>query len=353
VLPGDATDLHQGRIVAQTVLDTMETPFVIEGHVIHVGASIGISVYPDHGEEKDVLLRHADVAMYVAKRGRRGYAVYASEQDAHSARRLQLVGELRRAIEHDELVLHYQPKVRLSDGCPVGVEALVRWNHPEHGTLPPGQFIPTAEDTGLIRPLTEWVLAAAVRQLRAWSDAGIDLRVAVNLSPRNLEEVLLPETVTGLLSDLGVAADRLVVEITESTMMAAFAERTLHRLHALGIGVSIDDFGMGYSSLAYLRRLPVDEIKIDRSFIVDMIREGENTAIVRSTIDLGHNLGLHVVAEGVEDAATLQRLIALGCDAVQGFHLCPPLPAAELERWWLESQRWATGHVASGFAVGA
>jgi EAL domain-containing protein (putative c-di-GMP-specific phosphodiesterase class I) len=282
-------------------------------------------------------MRHADVAMYVAKRTKRGYAVYAPQQDEHTVARLALIGELRHAIAHDELVLHYQPTVALKSGKTIGVEALVRWQHPKRGLMPPDQFIPAAEETELIQPLVRWVLNQGQSQLRRWADAGLEIKLSVNVSAWNLHDPDFPEMTSELLETWGIEPGRLTLEITESSIMAHSAIDTVSRLSALGVGLSIDDFGTGYSSLAYLKRLPVNEIKIDKSFISGMMADSASVSIVRPIIELGHNMGLQVVAEGVENRETWDRLVAFGCDLAQGYYLCPPMPASELTHWLRES----------------
>jgi diguanylate cyclase (GGDEF)-like protein/PAS domain S-box-containing protein len=321
--------------VAQRLLEVLDEPFAIEGHSFAIGASIGIALYPQHADDADALLRRADVAMYVAKRSGSGYALYAAEQDQHSPSRLGLTAELRHAIEHGQLLLHYQPKLELRGSTVIGVEALVRWQHPQQGLVPPDQFIPLAEQSGLIRPLTEWVLTTATRQYDEWRSAGLDLPVAVNLSMRNLHDPQLSHTIAGLLSSLDVSPAALNLEITESSLMAdpERAMAVLSGLRELGLSIAIDDFGTGYSSLAYLKRLPVAELKIDRSFVRDMATDASDLAIVRSTVELAHNLGLRVVAEGVEDSASQKLLTLLGCDQAQGYYISRPLPAAELTDW--------------------
>jgi EAL domain-containing protein (putative c-di-GMP-specific phosphodiesterase class I) len=279
--------------------------------------------------------------MYVAKRGGTGFAVYSAEQDQHSPMRLALVGELRRAIEMNELSLYFQPKASLSEGRVICTEALVRWQHPRHGLLGPDEFVPIAEQTGLIRPLARWVLDAALRQCNRWRQQGIDLAVAVNLSMRNLHDPEIVEMIRYALTRWGIPAARLVIEITESSLMAdaVHALEVLDRLREMGVGISIDDFGTGYSSLAYLKRLPVDELKIDKSFVAHMADDGNDAAIVRSTIGLAHDLGISVVAEGIEDQQTWDLLASLGCDVAQGFYISRPLSAAGLGSW-LESTHW-------------
>jgi EAL domain-containing protein (putative c-di-GMP-specific phosphodiesterase class I) len=299
--------------------------------------SIGVAVYPVHGEDADMLMRRADVAMYTAKRMRTGQSTYSPAQDEHSKRRLQLTGELRRAIPASELVLHYQPRLHIPTGTITALEALVRWQHPVHGLVPPGEFIPVAEQSDLIHPLTAWVAGEAVRQQRVFAELGMDLTIAINISARNLADQRLPTMMAGLLRTWGVGASRLRLEMTESVVMASDWQDVLTQLHDLGLSVAIDDFGVGYSSLAYLQRLPVDEIKIDRSFVGDMAENPDNAAIVRSTIELGHNLGLKVVAEGVETPECLRMLAAFGCDAAQGFLVSPPLAASEVVGFFAET----------------
>jgi EAL domain-containing protein (putative c-di-GMP-specific phosphodiesterase class I) len=311
---------------------------VVDGRNIDVGASIGIAHCPEHGEEADTLMRHADVAMYVAKRTKRGYAVYAPQLDEHTAAHLALIGELRHAIAHNELVLHYQPTVALASGRTIGVEALVRWQHPKQGLIPPDQFIPAAEETELVQPLAHWVLNQGLSQLRSWNDTGLDVGLAVNLSAWNLRDPDFPGLTTGLLDRWSVEPNRLNLEITESGIMAPSAIfDAINHLSTLGIGLSIDDFGTGYSSLARLKRLPVNEIKIDKSFIIGMMADSMSVSIVRSVIELGHNMGLRVVAEGVENREAWEKLVTLGCDLAQGHYLCPPMPATDLTRWFGES----------------
>jgi len=333
VLLPRATALRAER-VARRLLSALDQPFEIDSYSVDVNGSIGIALNPEHGDTADALIQRADIAMYVAKRSNRGFAFYATEHDQHSPERLALVGELRRAIDNDELTLVYQPKVNLETGRWIGAEALIRWQHPQRGMIPPDQFIPLAEQTGLIRLLSRWVLGAALRQVRAWQGAGIDLPIAVNLSMRDLHDPDLPDMVAELLSTWQVSPSRLMVEITENGLMAepARALQTVTGLRAMGIRIAIDDFGTGYSSLAYLKRLPVDELKIDRSFVRELAGDRDDLAIVRSTISLGHDLGLRIVAEGVEDAATMDLLQELGCDIGQGYHISRPVPPQDLVR---------------------
>jgi diguanylate cyclase (GGDEF)-like protein len=322
-------------IVARKLQAALENPFVVDGLSLDVEASIGLAMYPDHGEDPDELLQHADIAMYVAKETHTGFVLFDPKLDQHSPRRLTLLGELRQAIDTGQLVLHYQPKVDAHTQQVLGVEALVRWEHPTHGLIPPGDFIPLAERTGLIGPLTHYVLDAALQQCRAWQRTGHELSVAVNVSARRLLDLTFPDEVTALLTRWEVPARLLMVEITEHTIMAdpAHALEVLGRLDKMGVQVSIDDFGTGYSSMAHLKSLPVHELKVDRSFVSQMVSNTRDAVIVRSTVDLGRNLGLRVVAEGVEDSRTLQQLDVLGCDAIQGYYISRPMPSDDLIPW--------------------
>jgi diguanylate cyclase (GGDEF)-like protein len=328
---------NRGAVVelAARLQDVINRPFALRGVVVALEASIGIALCPDHGRDVNVLVQRADVAMYDAKRSRTRIETYAAERDPYSPERLRLLGELRGAIDEGQLVLHYQPKVALDRDQVIGVEALVRWDHPRRGLLPPSEFVPLAERTGMISHLTHWVLDTALAQCRAWRDSGVDLPVAVNLAAPNLVDAGLPDMVAGLLERWDVPGERLECEISEHTVMAD-PERALdvmERLRALGVRLSLDDYGTGRASLAYLKSLPLDEVKIDRSFVSGMASHADDAAIVRSTIELARNLGLGVVAEGVESEAILRDLADLSCDIAQGFFLSRPLPARELDAW--------------------
>jgi EAL domain-containing protein (putative c-di-GMP-specific phosphodiesterase class I) len=290
---------------------------------------------PEHGDDAEALVRHADVAMYVAKRANAGFAVYEPGRDERREEQLTLLSELRRAIDQDQLRLAFQPKIALLGGELAGVEALVRWEHPERGLVPPMQFIPFAEQTGFIRSITRWVLEAAVKQAAAWRAAGRPIKVSANISVQDLLNPELPGIVNGALERHALPPSLLCLEITESGVMqdAAGAIEVLRRLHAIGVGRSIDDFGTGQSSLAYMKQLMVDEVKIDRSFVRGIVHDKKDAAIVLSTIELGHNLGMTVVAEGVEDEASSDALRRLGCDQAQGYLFAAPLEAAALVEW--------------------
>jgi diguanylate cyclase (GGDEF)-like protein len=335
VLLPTVSSVDQATEVANRIRAALEHPFEIQDITVHVGASVGIAIAPDHGRTAEDLLQRADVAMYLAKDSAASHAVYEAAADPYSASKLSMVAELRRALAERQLEVHYQPKASLSNGEVDGVEALVRWNHPDRGLIPPNDFIPLAEHTGLINRLTVYVLDAALRQCAEWHGIGLELAVAVNLSVRNIADPELPDTVAALLGDHGVDPSRLVLELTESTLMAdpVQAKDVLARLHAMGVGLAIDDFGTGYSSLTYLSELPVTELKIDRSFVMSMATSDGDAFIVRATIDLGRNLGLRVVAEGVETESVWNRLAELGCDVGQGYYLSRPVPATELTRW--------------------
>ena len=335
VLP--STDEAGALTAVEHILAALEPPVTVDDHGLDIGASIGVALYPAHGADTATLLRRADVAMYVAKRSRSGFAVYREEQDVHSPRRLTLMRELRQRLDEEVLQLHYQPLVDLARNRGTAVEALLRWPHPERGFVPPDEFIPLAEHTDIIVPLTRWVLETAIRQCREWRDSGVELGVSVNLSARVMHNAHLPEIVQGLLRRHDVAPERLTLEITESALMVDpdQALKVLGQLDRLGARISIDDFGAGYSSLGYLKRLPVHEVKIDKSFVLGLgtTTNLKDQAIVRSIIAMAHALGLTVVAEGVERRETWDTLRALGCDLAQGYHMSRPLPTGELERW--------------------
>ena len=326
--------------MAQKILDVLWEPFLIEGLTIALEANLGISVYSDHCKDESELLHQGDVAMQQAKQERSGYKLYAEDKNTSSLYRLVLFGELRHAIEHDELILYYQPKVEIKTGRIAGVEALVRWRHPEKGLIPPINFIPIAEQSGLIGPLSQWVLREALKQCTDWRDAGLRLKVAVNLSPRNLLDVNFPKHLAALLKINRVAPGDITLEITEDAIMdqPESAVKILNQLHEIGVGLSIDDFGTGNSSLAYLKQLPVDEVKLDKSFITHMDTDENDAVIVYAAINLAHNLNnRRVIAEGVETQEVWDLLQILGCDVVQGYFLSRPLPADELVRWLRQS----------------
>jgi diguanylate cyclase (GGDEF)-like protein len=323
--------------VVRRVLKVLEEPIVVGGLALQCEGSIGLALFPEHGETVESVMRAADVAMYMAKENRSGYEFYDARrhEHRHDAGRLALIGELRRAMDETELVLYYQPKVCLETGRARGVEALARWHHPERGLLAPDEFIPLAERSNLLRPMTLYLLDSALRQCNAWRAKGLEVSVAVNLSMQNLIDLRLPNDLARLLTSWRLPPGSLELEITESTIMADHrrAMTILSRLNKMGVTLTVDDFGTGYSSLAYLQSLPVSSIKIDKSFVLAMAEDPGNATIVQSTIDLGHNLGLKVVAEGVEDVETFNKLALLGCDHAQGYFLSRPLSPEKATLW--------------------
>jgi diguanylate cyclase (GGDEF)-like protein len=330
LLPG--AGLAAASELARRLGVMLQMPFEIDGLEVVMDASVGVALCPDNGVDADALLQRADVAMYQAKEARTGFQAYDPSRDRHSRERLALMAELRRALERDELILHYQPKVDLQTGLVAGVEALVRWQHPIHGLRGPGAFLPHAEHTALMRPLTLHVLETALSQLAQWRVDGLDLHVAVNLAVQNLLDLRTPGHVSELLARHGLPPEVLTLEVTESLMLhdPQRAGEVLLDLADLGVGLALDDFGTGYSSLEHLKRLPVNELKIDKSFVMSMDRDPADRAIVASTSALGRSLGLRVVAEGVESGASAAVLAAIGCDLAQGFHYSPPVPAEQV-----------------------
>lgn len=338
LLPGiDGVDA--AIVVADKLLDALAQPFQIDDVLLDVQASIGVVISGEHGDDVMTLVQRADIAMYLAKEQGIGVLVYDAKIDEHSPERLALLGQLGHGLQSSELTLHYQPKVCLSTGEACGVEALVRWQHPERGLISPDQFVPLAERTGLIGPLTFYVLDTALAQVRAWTDAGYLIPVAVNLSARNLLDEHLPDQVAALLIKHDVPARMLNLEVTESAIITepARAERLLRRLQALGVSIAIDDFGTGYTSLAELKKLPVNEIKVDRSFVTSMVTDSCNALIVQSVVDIAHNLGFLAIAEGVESREVMVALGRLGYDIAQGYYFSRPLPADDLLAWYVQA----------------
>ncbi|WP_345064285.1 GGDEF domain-containing protein, partial [Acidovorax lacteus] len=329
------TDAVQAQAMAQRVAQAFEEPLALEDQTVDLSAGMGIACCPGPASDADTLLSHSEIAMYVAKRRLSGPLLYDAAFDSSSSQNLSLLTELRRAVDQGELRLYLQPKVPLQAQSGLAAEALVRWMHPQRGLVPPMQFIPFAEQTGFVRQLTLWVFEAAARLLATPSARACGLRVSVNLSTRDLLDPDLSARLATVLQRHGVQAHALCLEITESAIMddPTRAEAMLNRLSEQGFKLSIDDFGTGYSSLAYLKRLPVDELKIDKSFVMGMEQDEDDATIVRSTIDLAHNLGLSVVAEGVETAAIQERLRALSCDEAQGYHISRPMPQDEFWGW--------------------
>jgi diguanylate cyclase (GGDEF)-like protein len=338
VLVPAVPDREAARAVGRMVRSVLEKPLATAELELRVAGSVGIALCPEHGADPGLLLQRADVAMYHAKAAHSGIEVYAADRDQYSPRRLALFGELRAAIEEGALEVVYQPKAELPAGRVVGFEALLRWLDPSHGLVPPDEFVPIAETTGLITPLTRYVLQTAVEQVGAWRDQGVVTGMSVNLSVRNLLEPGLVDRVDRLLAGVGVPPGLLTLELTEGAVMtdpdATIA--VLHQLSGAGVRLSIDDFGTGYSSLAYLKRLPVDEVKLDKAFVIGMTVDADDEAIVSSTIELAHNLGLRIVAEGVEDQETWDALAVLGCELAQGHYVAPPMAAEQATRWLWE-----------------
>ena len=337
--------------VVHKLQQCLETPMTIEGHLVDARASFGIATFPEHGDDLVTLLRHADSAMYIAKRNNAGYAIWDPRYDHDSRERLSLMSELRQAVERDELVLYYQPKIDLQKRDALHVECLVRWIHATRGFVPPDQFIPFAEQTGYISVITEWVIRHALTQLRQWRDMGLEIHVSINISTRDLTNMHFATMLATMLAEHRCLASWIVLEMTETSILddPGHAQANIDLLHAQGCSISIDDFGTGYSSLAYLKRLHVDELKIDKSFVMDMAADPSDAVIIRSTIELGHNMGLKVVAEGVETEAALRQLQAMGCDLAQGYLMSRPLPADELTRWMRESN-WVVRRPAATLA---
>lgn len=339
VLLPDMSD-EGASLAAGNLLKALEPSFAIGELAVDMRASIGMAFFPKHCQDKDTLLRCAEVAMYQAKQSANGYAIYSPERDSYSPERLALMAELHRALEKKQLFLVYQPKIDLISGNTTAVESLARWQHPKLGLVPPDRFIPMAERTGFIKSLTMWGLQTALSQAQAWLQQGLRVPVSVNLSARILHDERFPDQVEELLNSSRIGPEQLELEITESVIMAepARALEILTRISRMGVVLSIDDFGTGYSSLAYLKRLPVNAVKVDKSFVLHMTKDQNDAQIVRSTIELAHNLGLKVIAEGVESREAWDRLVALGCDEAQGYYMSRPLPAAEITKWLCESE---------------
>jgi diguanylate cyclase (GGDEF)-like protein len=330
-----AGDEVQARVLAGQIIESVRAGLIREDVHVSLNANVAICTFPTHGGDGETLLRRLNTALYDARLSGEPVMVYQAGREEGHRRQLAILGDLRRGIDGGELELHYQPKVHILTQKVQSLEALVRWNHPRHGRIPPGEFVPLAERAGSIILLTSWVLKTAHEQMRTWHAQGIDLDVSINLSAADLSDPELPELVRGRLRGGGVHANRLVLEITESAVMreTARAVRMMEELRHDGVRFSIDDFGTGYSSLAQLKRLPVDEIKIDKSFVLDLNRHTDDAVIVRSTIELGHSLGVKVVAEGVETAESWEMLRQMGCDMAQGFFISAPLPGREIANW--------------------
>jgi diguanylate cyclase (GGDEF)-like protein/PAS domain S-box-containing protein len=334
-----ASDAGDIAAVARRILDALQQPFAIEGHLLEVNASIGIALYPTHGTDARTLLRRADVAMYTAKETNVGYCFHNQEHESRTPEQLALTVEMRKAMEHDEFELYYQPKLHLTTGLMTRAEVLIRWNHPKRGLLAPAAFIPVAERTGLIKSMTDWIIDRMLRQCRQWHDSGVPVHVAVNISAKSLQEQTLPAKIQAALDKWRIDPRFLKVEITESSIMAdpAHALAITSLLQSMGVRLSLDDFGTGYSSLTNLRQLPIDELKIDKSFVMGMSASDADATIVRTMVDLAHSLGKQVCAEGVEDEETWRRLGEMGCDLAQGYWISKPKPAAEFLQWLVDT----------------
>ena len=334
-LPEGGTDEASLDATIRALTQAVSKPFEVDELSLEVGASIGIARFPEDGEDSHALLRCADIAMYAAKETQTGHKLYSAEQNQHSVQRLNVLSGIRHALAGDEIVVFFQPIIDVEDLRVHGAEGLVRWQHPEHGLIPPGAFVQTVEQTGLIGPLTRHVLERSIHECAQWRRSGREMSVSVNLSVRNLLDPDLPREISRLLDAYSLPPEALQLEITESMIMSDpdRALQTVSRLSDLGVRLSVDDFGTGYSSLANLRKMPINELKIDRSFVSPMLQDESDLIIVRSTINLGHDLGLRIIAEGVEDNATLEHLAVLGCDLAQGYHVSRPLAADAFTDW--------------------
>lgn len=331
-----ACDAQCAMVVVRKILDALDQPILLEGQEVIATGSVGVAIYPEHGDEIATLLRHADIAMNAAKHDNSGYALFDLNYVEQKQQYLSLLSELRQAIERNEFVLYFQPKVGFATGTIGHVEALVRWIHPQRGMIPPDQFIPYAENTGYIRTITKWVIEAALSQRKQWEEMQIPLTISVNISARDLMSADLPRLFSELMDKYCASPHWLCLEITESAIMGdpKRAMGILEELHNMGFSLSVDDFGTGYSSLAYLKKLPVSELKIDQSFVLHMADDKDDAIIVRSTIDLGHNMGLVVVAEGIENQVTWDMLQDMGCDLAQGYYISKPMSAEALLKWF-------------------
>ena len=339
IIMTSARDSNKVAAAARWILDSFQQPFIVEGQNVETGGSIGIAMYPEHGVDARTLLRRADVAMYAAKEANTGYAFHSASHDGRTPEELALVAEIRGAIECDEFEIYYQPKLHMRSGLMTRAEALIRWNHPKKGLLSPCAFIPIAERTGLIKPLTDWILNRVMQQCQEWHAAGAPVHVAVNVSAKSLREQTLPAKIQSLLDKWHLDPRFLKIEITGTDVVSdpAHALAIMSMIQSMGLRLSLDDFGTGYSSLTHLQQLPVDEIKIDKSFVMTMLESEADATIVRTIIDLGRNLGKQVCAEGVESEAVWNRLNEMNCDLAQGYWISKPVPAATLIEWLVDT----------------
>lgn len=335
------TSLNESKIISEKILEVFQQPLSVEDHYFEIGLSIGIAEFPSHGSDANTLMQRADVAMYNAKQKREGFSVYESSKDIHTISRLALMGELRKSMSSDLLSVYYQPILNLHTGEIRGAEALIRWDHSERGFISPDDFIPLAEQTGIIQPLTYWVIEQAVEQCARWRDAGYIISVSANISINCIHDVLLPDRIAAIIKKYNIKPSQLVMELTENVFMKdpEVCKKVLMKMDEMGVEISIDDFGTGYSSLSYLKQLPIKEIKIDRSFVIDMLHDESDAVIVQTTNDLAHNLGIRVIAEGVENEEVEKRLQMMGCDAVQGYFYSRPVNSDTFLEFLKNSQR--------------
>ena len=331
----------QAEAIAKKITDGFQIVFTIDNIPLYIGISIGISVYPQHGTTSQILQQRADVAMYVAKRKKTGYEVYNPKHDEYSIGKLELISDLRNAIIQDELFMEYQPVIDIQNNKIISAEALLRWDHPERGTVYPDEIIPIAEQTGLINPITYWIIDSSAKYYKKLNLIGVDIKIAINLSVYNLQDHDFVEKMIDIFDQNQVSASNFIVEITESVMMTNPQQsiEVLNQIHELGIEIAVDDFGTGYSSLAYLKLLPLSKLKIDKSFIIDMINDDDDAMIVRSTIDLAHNLGMQVIAEGIEEKEHLELLSILGCNLGQGYYISRPIPKNKFKNWIIQHNK--------------
>lgn len=339
MLYGAENDRDAVRL-AENIQTALEPAFKVDRLPVAVHSNIGIVAYPEHGEDVDTLVQKAGVALFMAAKSTEGYSIYLPSFDDHSPRRLTIMGELRQAIEKCQLEIYYQPKVSIDSGVLYGAEALLRWRHPKHGFIPPDEFVPMAERTRMIKSISAWVLKEAFQHCAEWRKQGLDMTISVNLSVKDLHDPELPDVIAGVAASAGIQPAWVMLEITESSIMND-PERTLEiiqRLHGMGYRFSIDDFGTGYSSLAYLKKLPLTELKIDKSFVIDLLHSENDAVIVNATINLAHNLGLQVTAEGVESREILDKLSRFGCDIAQGYYLSKPLAFSDFNEWLLRTE---------------
>ena len=340
VLLTTAQEKH-AETIAKKILNEFHNVFIVNDIPLYIGISIGISVYPQHGVTAQLLQQRADVAMYVAKRNKTGYEIYNQKYDEYSIGRLSLISDLRHAIDQNQLFMEYQPIIDINSGRVISVEALLRWKHPERGIINPDEIIPIAEQTGLINPITYWIFDTTAKFNKTLKDSGVNIKITINLSVYNLQESNFIENITNIFKENDISASNFIIEITESVMMTNPKKsiHVLNQLDELNIEIAVDDFGTGYSSLTYLKRLPLSKLKIDKSFIIDMINDDNDAIIVRSTIDLAHNLGMQVIAEGIEEKESLELLKILGCELGQGYFISPPRNGADLEKWIIDQNK--------------